>query len=279
MPECDDFDDFVSLLLGADERGLILALRAYFDDAGTHDAARVVCWGGFIGNAKQWRTLETAWRERLANPILNTLDPKPPLARFHLSPCRARDDEYAGYSEANANSLRYDFREIISKSGVVGVAFAIDRRAYNLIVPINARDYLGDAEQVCFGACFNGAYQQARQFYPHETQLHLIFDRVTHASRREKLEATAARVEQEEGGKPRLISATWADMTATPALQAADTIATENTWFAQDYLADEKAKPSAHLQHMLRTVDCLGHIMREEEVRAYVRKYGYTPAA
>lgn len=277
MPEQSDFEEFASLVLGADRQGLILALGAFFDDAGTHDDARVVCWGGFIGTSDQWAKLDRDWKARLDNPVPQ--DNKPALARFHLSPCKARKGDYLGYSEANSDSLRYDFREIISQSGVVGISFAIDRVAYNLIVPVNAREFLGDAEQVCFGACFNGAYQQARQHYAREKKMHLFFDDVANAKRREKLGATAARVEQEEGSRPKIASATWADMTETRPLQAADTLATENAWFAQDYLRDEKAKPSAHLQHMLRSVDCLGNLMRDEEIRRYVRKYGYEPAA
>ncbi len=273
MNQENDFREIASLLLGSDERGLILVLGAYFDDAGTHANARVVSWGGFIGTSQQWSKLDKAWRARLANPITNTLTPKPPLSRFHLSPCKAMNGDYDGYSEANANSLRYDFRKIISESGVVGITYAIDVEAYGRLVKGDDLKYFGDAEQVCFGACFKGAYQQARRYYPTETRMALIFDRVAQADRRAKLETIAQRVEEEEGGRPKFISATWGSMVDYPALQAADTLATENTWYAQEFLRDKNAKPDAHMQHLLSNIDCLGHIMREREIKHYMWKH------
>jgi len=269
----DDFQELASLVLGADERGLILVLGAYFDDAGTHDDASVVCWAGFIGTSKQWAKLDRAWKAKLAHPISNTLTPKPPLKRFHLAECRACDGEYRGYSDTNASSLRYDFREIISESGVVGVAYGIDAKAYRHLVRGDDERHLGDAEQVCFAACFKGAYQQARKYYPEEDRLALFFDKVAQPERRAKLEKIAGRIEEEEFAKPKIISATWADMTETRPLQAADTIATENTWFAQRFLADENAQPDPHMKHFLSNIDCLGHIMRERDIRHYMWKH------
>ncbi len=280
MPQSDDFRDFASLVFGRGEDGLILALEAYFDDAGTHDDADVVVWGGFLGTVEQWAKLDAAWRARLAKPFDRPEHARPPLSRYHLAPCAALDGEFARYSRPESDALQFEFRKIISESEVVGVAYGIDRRAYDrLVTDPEARAFLGDAEQACFGSCFQGAFQQAQKHYPGETQLALAFDWITNAERKAKLADIAGRVEQDPESLPQIAGIFWGKSAKLMPLQAADVIATENYWAAQAFLKGRDHSERPHFAHFLKSIDCIGYIMREQEIRNYMSTYGFEPAA
>src|SRR5947209_3862900 len=93
-----------------EREGLLMLLRAYFDDSGTHGNSEVVVMGGLIGTVEQWDRFEAAWAAKLACP----LEGKPPLKKgFHLSACNARDGEFSHYSDAEQDALIHAFRQII----------------------------------------------------------------------------------------------------------------------------------------------------------------------
>jgi hypothetical protein len=73
-----------------------VVLGAFFDDSGTHASAPVIVMGGLLGTEQQWDVFADAWNALLAHPLPG----KPPLSRFHLSPCRAGADEFRDYSLA-----------------------------------------------------------------------------------------------------------------------------------------------------------------------------------
>jgi hypothetical protein len=91
-----------------------MMLRAYFDDAGTHQNSNVVVIGGLIGTEAQWERFERAWAAKLADPLPDA--GKPPLRMFHLSGCAGRwpGSEFADYSDAEQDAVSHDFRQIIS---------------------------------------------------------------------------------------------------------------------------------------------------------------------
>ncbi len=87
--------------------GLLLILRAYFDDAGTH--ARSAVMGGLIGTVEQWDNFESAWAARLADPLPGY--GKPPLRMFHLNHCVRHwpKSEFEHYSDTESAALRHHF--------------------------------------------------------------------------------------------------------------------------------------------------------------------------
>jgi len=261
--------------LGLRQGGLVLVLTAYFDDAGTHKDAEVVVWGGFLGTDEQWGDLDIAWRARLATPFDKPEHAKPALPKFHLAECQARNGLFRDYKRPEADAIQHDFRQIIVDSGVVGISYCIDRLAYDRLVTGEAREFLGTAEQACFGACYKGAFQQAQKHFPQESEFAVVFDFVSDESRFADLRSIGERVEQEDDARPRLVGAGFAKVIHTTPLQAADIIATENYWDAKAFLRDHERVSRAHFRHFLHRVHATGYIMREAEIKHYMWKYGF----
>src|ERR1700742_4360408 len=131
----------------------MLMLAGYFDDAGTHDDSKMVVWGGFVGTATEWAAFDKVWRAKLTRPLPD----KPHLTKFGLADCERHRGEFQRYTAAESDLLQNEMREIINQSGVAGVAYAIERAEWERLVKGKAKDFFGDAETMCFSACFQGA--------------------------------------------------------------------------------------------------------------------------
>jgi hypothetical protein len=146
-------------------------LVGYFDDSGTHDDSEIIVWAGFVGSEDQWAGLTTAWTAKLAAPLPG----KPPLRRFHMSKCEARDGEFIDYSVAEKDALIHDFRHLIIDSNVIGRAFAVERQEWDRRVVGAYQILFGDAEGYCFAECISFALAQARENEA-DKKIKLIFD-------------------------------------------------------------------------------------------------------
>lgn len=267
--------DFVGLRRG---KGLILGLGAFFDDAGTHDSANVVSWGGLIGTVDQWCDLTDAWFRRLDDPFPGGLPPHDRLSKFHLYDCVKGIGEFAEYTEPERSNLQYEFRKIISDSGLIGICFSIDRKAYARVVPDAAKEVVGDAEAVCFQACFAGAFELARKHFPEEIAMALYFDRITNPKRRAALDAVVEQQRHQKFGTVPLINhVTFGEMVKYPPLQAADLIATEQCWFTQKLLGYPSPDRDGHFKSYQKLVQVTGRMMDEERIRQTVMAYGFEP--
>ena len=81
------------------EGGMLLMLKAYFDDAGTHNGSPIAVMGGLIGTVAQWERLEDRWGKQLADPLPEA--GKPRLQMFHMAECEASQGEFRDYSRPN----------------------------------------------------------------------------------------------------------------------------------------------------------------------------------
>ena len=152
-------------------------LTGYFDDTGTHDASPVLAIAGLIGNESIWKQFETSWHDKLAQPLPG----KPALGRFHMADCMARQGEFIGYSEAEADAVTHDFRQIILSSGVYGYAVGVSRADWDQIVaPSPMLYWFGDAEAFCFRDCVAKMLAFVHHFSPSHKDLSLVFDNRPH---------------------------------------------------------------------------------------------------
>jgi hypothetical protein len=243
-------------------------LAAYFDDAGTHSTSDAVSWGGFIGTSEQWSAFDAEWRAKLAAPLPG----KPRLRKFGLADCDRRKGEFLDYSEAESNLLQNEMREIIVKHRLLGMAFSVDRRIWDRLVAGEARNHFGgDAEVVCFSACFNAAIERAVHYLPSENQLSLHFDKGRLSP---KLVAVVQHVEKHYYGLPALINIGFDVVEHVSPLQAADIIATENYWHSLSVLNGDGAQ-RPHLKHFLSRVSTEGYILDEGQIRQTLKDNGF----
>src|ERR1700722_10252329 len=110
--------------------GILLMLRAYFDDSGTHSDSDITVMGGLIGTVDQWEKFEHDWSPKLAEPLPG----KPPLKMFHLSHCNAGRGEFSNYGNAEQDAVTHDFRKIIIDAKRTSTASAVDRKAWDELV-------------------------------------------------------------------------------------------------------------------------------------------------
>lgn len=255
-----------------------MTLGCFFDDAGTHDESDVVSWGGLVGNLDQWSDLTDAWYRRLDVPFPGAMVQRPRLKKFHLWDCVFHNGEFADYSEPERSNLQYEFRKIIGDAGLIGVCYSIDRKAYDRLVPDGARAILGGAEEVCFRACFDGAYEQAHLFFRDEQDMIVYFDKVGNTGRLDCLSAIVDhQVEQRAGQVPFIVGVQFGKVEKFPPLQAADIIATEQCWLSKRLLGYSAPARDFHFESYLKMIRAVGRMMSEEQIIETIRSVGFEP--
>lgn len=244
-------------------------LVAYFDDSGTHSEAAIVSWGGFINTDAQWKKFEAAWHDKLTKPLAG----KPRIRRFSLADCQSRKGEFIDYNEAESDLLQNEMRQIIVDHKPLGMAYSVDCRAWDRLVSDKGRAHFGDAETVCFSACFEGAINRATEYFPNETALALRFDQ---GRKSPKLEKIIERMKNNYSGLPQLVDISFETVEKYAPLQAADVIATENYWNALSNLKGE-TEPRPHLKHFLQRVSTEGYILDAEKTYQTLMEHNIKP--
>lgn len=199
-------------------------LAAYFDDFGSHDQSEVIVFGGLIGNEATWAQFEKAWKAKVAAPLPD----KPRLQRFHMADCMARQGEFGRYTDAEADAVTHDFRQIIIESGAWGYAIGVSRRDWReLIVPLQTAFLIfGDDETYCFRDCVAKMLLFVDRFSVNDRELSLIFDNRPH---RTPLNERIYRQYQAfpQPQNTRLLGVSFLNSTSYVPLQAADMFAWE----------------------------------------------------
>jgi hypothetical protein len=213
-------------------------LGAFFDDSGTHSTSSVVAIGGLLGTDEQWDAFAPAWTKLLEEPLPG----KPKLRQFHLAPCRAARGEFRDYSRAESDLLTAEFRRIILNTGLVTVAAAVNRAAWNELVVAEIADELGSPEELCFYKCVESVIKIIRLRKPGEKVM-MVFDEGTRA----KLQWWTKMFMAQQQQYPELHTMFFAPVPKVVALQGADMIATETYQFAQAWIKDgESAVANPH---------------------------------
>jgi Protein of unknown function (DUF3800) len=226
-------------------------LTAYFDDTGTHDHSPLIGFGGLIGNEEQWYLFEASWIEKLSKPLPS----KPPLNRFHMTECMAREGEFRGYSEAERDAVIHDFRQLIVASGVYGYAIGVAQRDWNeLIEPSHLRGWFGDAEAFCFRDCVSKMVAFTRDISAADKDLSLVFDNRPHRTEiNERISKRYQSLPASNGARLHRVS--FLDAASIRPLQAADLFAWEffNHVRAMLQLDDNEAPSRPHARQFFNT--------------------------
>jgi hypothetical protein len=249
--------------------GLLVILRAYFDDSGTHDDSEVTVLAGLIGSCEQWDRFEAAWAEKLANPLPECR--KPPLRKFGLNDCvrRRRGSGFESYSDAEADAVRHDFRQIILDANLTGVASAIDKIAWDQLIIGPIRDILGDSISACFHQCISEIVRFANP-YPHDHKLAVWFDQGIQNAFLNNMISLWTDPRYGE----RVASVSFAKVESVLPLQGADTVATEHFWHTLQYLRGEATAPMPHWQHYLSIMLHQSQVLDREGIEIEIRRRG-----
>lgn len=236
-------------------KGILLMLRAYFDDSGTHDDSEIVAVGGLIGNVAQWTGFEREWTAKLADPLPGYS--KLPLKMFHLSHCNARDGEFAGYTAGECDAVMHDFRQILIDSSLIGTASMIDKRAWEELVVGRTREWMGNAVDVCVENCLSECMKIAGSHSDGDI-VAAIFDRGIWTPRLKRVtEGYTLSLDH-----PRLVSVAFCGVKDILPLQGADGVATENYWYGIKILRNGVgAHLRPHMRHYLDNMFAEGFII------------------
>lgn len=217
-------------------------LIAYFDDSGSHDQSDVIVFGGLIGNEAIWTPFEAAWKAKLAAPLPG----KPRLKRFHMADCMARQGEFSGYSDAEADAVTHDFRQLIIASGAGGYAVGVSRQDWRELIVAIALLIFGDDEAYCFRDCVAKMLHFVDLFSPNDRELSLVFDNRPHRTvLNENIYRQYQAFPQPHNAK--LLGVSFLDSISVVPLQAADVFAWEFYNHARRLLlAPSKSLPRPH---------------------------------
>ena len=83
-------------------------LISYADDSGTHKQAKIVCLGGFLGDADEWSSLDDAWKAVLGKPEWPSR-----IKVFHTVDCVQQDKEFREWSYAERLAIFGDLVNVI----------------------------------------------------------------------------------------------------------------------------------------------------------------------
>ena len=241
-------------------------LRAYFDDSGTHKGSPVAVWAGLIGIDVQWERLESAWATKLKQPLPG----KPPLKLFHLAACAAAREQFRDYKPADGDAVRYDFRSIIIEAGLFSIGSVVSRPDWDELITGELRNRLGDAGTPCFLNCIRRGLEWARGTWTDENKIVFIFDE---GQRNDHLQSLIDRLMAVRDRKPpQILDIGFSRVEASSALQAADTVATESFWAAQEWLkSGSTANATAHFKHFVNNLGGEGLIADREVILEIVR--------
>ena len=219
-------------------------LTAYFDDSGTHRDSKIVLYGGLIGlDEKNWRAFDTAWKAKLADPLPQVS--KPPLRRFHMTDCMARDGEFSGYSEPERNAVIHDFRQIILDSGLYGYACAVHLPDWDQIVGSRSLNGLKAPEFYCMSRVIQWS-TSPNILGPQK--LALVFDDIREKRAvNERLFAMYHEARNLNVGREAISSISFLSSEQYVGLQGADMVAWETYNHARNWLQDRSAPTRPHL--------------------------------
>jgi hypothetical protein len=216
-------------------------LGAFFDDSGTHADSSVVALGGLLGTEQQWDAFAQKWSVLLNRP----LEGKERLPDFHLTHCRQRFGAFETWSLAERDRITYLFREVIFSVGLVTIAAAVNKIAWDALVVGVVEDELGSSPlELCFVKCIDFVIEIVRGNKPDE-KVFVLMDQGT----RRALEKWAIAYRAQPERYPEIEGIGLGPVKKEVGLQGADMIAYETYQYAIEWFKDrDNAKGNAHFQ-------------------------------
>jgi len=224
------------------EQGQFIMLECYLDDSGTHSNSRVIVWGGVAGDKNFFDQFQEAWKARLEDPCDGY---KPPINVFHSTDLAAGDGEFSGYSQAERDRTRFNFRQVIIDCDLTWVSYGISVKAWESV----AKDYewsdILSAESMVFGRLIRDVTKSA---IDHGDPIAFKFDKG-------RISPLLCGVIQPAfdsvGVNTQSVGYGFWSVQAVLGLQGADLIAHETYQYFVKFIDDPNTNPSSHLQKLM----------------------------
>jgi hypothetical protein len=100
-----------------DRDGLLVMIRIYIDETGTHDDSPVVAVGAYAGRLETWPAFIEDWSRA-----------KAPINVFHSADCQALEGEFKGWTEKNRDALVARLLAVPARYELYGIAMGINLR-------------------------------------------------------------------------------------------------------------------------------------------------------
>ncbi len=142
-------------------------LRAFFDESGKHEHARIFTIAGYVAKVSQWARLGSKWKMALSEEG---------LTEFHMTDCEGGYGEFKGFSRTKRDGLQMKFIDLILEADLIGTGTAIVRRHYENVLPVLRRNpkyrYL---YFLAFENSISDMMHRTKGRYPHE-RISVVFD-------------------------------------------------------------------------------------------------------
>lgn len=166
---------------GSSRDGKVCAvIYGYFDDSGTHDASKLFCLCGFVGDPRMWDDLTGEWDKVLDKPDW----PRRPV-EFHMVDCVHGDGEFRGWSLAQRLAIFGDLSHVITNCNLlaIGALCLVDALASctdgerEILERAGFRTPLDFIFQLALQLAISRTYDYARSHQPPiKEELSLVFD-------------------------------------------------------------------------------------------------------
>jgi hypothetical protein len=160
-------------------RKATVVLKAYFDDSGSHDQAKITSMGGFIGDVDMWEQFDDHWKPLLVAPD------QAPLSEFKMYDCVHGFNEFSAPLWGFADRLRLAGKmvDVIVDTETLAIGSSVIRAHFD---PLLASDWFRHkvprSYYLCFEYCIQAAVNWTRRYnvaFGRDERVALVFDEQT----------------------------------------------------------------------------------------------------
>jgi hypothetical protein len=161
---------------------------------------------------------------------------------FHMADCEASQGEFRDYKPPERMLVAQHFRRQIAECGLPHTSSSADVAAWDELIVGPVREFLGPASEVCFVNCLD----RAREITPPADRIAVVFDQGLESGR---LHSIVDLYKKHAG----VVSITFGKVKDIYPLQAADIVATQHYWMAQEWMKIRPTKdPDVAFRHAFK---------------------------
>lgn len=238
-------------------RGVVAVLKAYFDESGTHEGARITSVGGYLFEPEPLRRFNREWKRALD---------KAEVEFFHMAEFGHLGGPFKGISMKRANILQATALTTIKRRVRQGFVVALSEREYRVAATPEWRAWYGStAYLACVQfICQAVGYYVTREYGPAEPVAYVFEGGAPHMQEAaDKMVLMSTRPDMKASSH--FHSGVFADKKTASALQAADILAWHYCKVLLDTVVDAKRPMRKDLEVLLSIKGQHNHSLLHQE--------------